>query len=318
MRALSRALERGINTVHSSYEYGTMWAVGRVLEKHPACQDIHHVVKVPLPDFKDRGRFREQKFRRIVHAALRQLRAERIEVVQHLHRATPNTDDKRLPALPDVLEGLFEAFEKLHNEGLVGSLALFPYTTAYADLALQYEHVRAVVGYHNLIELPWAGHLHSLHETGRGFLGIRPFMTGLLTDKRIHPELLRPDDRFRDPRWRPAYERLRLLRSALGDSPSSMTELAVKFCLSSPAVTTVIAGLNTPEQVDEAVEAAGGEALPSTVVKDALSVLIHEGVVHPGPVGSRRDGSTALKPLRKAVAVSRKLARRHLGPRRAN
>ena len=30
-----RALERGVNFIHSSYEYGTRWAVGQVLKNHP-------------------------------------------------------------------------------------------------------------------------------------------------------------------------------------------------------------------------------------------------------------------------------------------
>jgi len=34
-RALERALERGVNFIHSSYEYGTRWAVGKVLKNHP-------------------------------------------------------------------------------------------------------------------------------------------------------------------------------------------------------------------------------------------------------------------------------------------
>lgn len=34
-RALERALERGVNFIHSSYEYGTRWAVGEVFKNHP-------------------------------------------------------------------------------------------------------------------------------------------------------------------------------------------------------------------------------------------------------------------------------------------
>ena len=62
-RALHRALERGVNFIHSSYEYGTRWAVGEVLKDHPGRQDIHHIIKVPVPDFDDGGRFDVAKFR---------------------------------------------------------------------------------------------------------------------------------------------------------------------------------------------------------------------------------------------------------------
>ena len=56
-RALERALERGVNFIHSSYEYRTRWALGRVLKDHPKRHDLHHIIKVPVPDRPDGGRF---------------------------------------------------------------------------------------------------------------------------------------------------------------------------------------------------------------------------------------------------------------------
>ena len=43
-RALERALERGVNFIHSSYEYGTRWAVSDVLATHPRRHELHHVI----------------------------------------------------------------------------------------------------------------------------------------------------------------------------------------------------------------------------------------------------------------------------------
>ncbi len=62
-KALERALERGVNFIHSSYEYGTRWAIGDVLENHPKRHELHHIIKVPIPDFKDGDPFDPVKFR---------------------------------------------------------------------------------------------------------------------------------------------------------------------------------------------------------------------------------------------------------------
>jgi len=49
--ALRRALDAGVNFLHSSYEYGTRWMMGRVLKGHPKRGELHHIIKVPVPDF---------------------------------------------------------------------------------------------------------------------------------------------------------------------------------------------------------------------------------------------------------------------------
>jgi aryl-alcohol dehydrogenase-like predicted oxidoreductase len=76
-RALSRALERGVNFLHSSYEYGTRWAMERVLREHPQRAEIKHIIKVPVPDFKDDA-FSADKFRMRIEEALRELHTDQI------------------------------------------------------------------------------------------------------------------------------------------------------------------------------------------------------------------------------------------------
>ena len=96
-QALERALERGVNFVHSSYEYGTRWSVGKVLAGHPRRHEIHHVIKVPVPDFDDGGSFDAAKFRLRVEEALAELHTDRIAVIQHLQRAKPNATSCESP-----------------------------------------------------------------------------------------------------------------------------------------------------------------------------------------------------------------------------
>ena len=39
-RALARALERGVNFIHSCQGYGTRWALGKVLKDHPKRKEL--------------------------------------------------------------------------------------------------------------------------------------------------------------------------------------------------------------------------------------------------------------------------------------
>jgi len=41
-RALEAAIDRGINVIHSSYEYGTRWLTSKVLADHPKRHDLQY------------------------------------------------------------------------------------------------------------------------------------------------------------------------------------------------------------------------------------------------------------------------------------
>ncbi len=277
-RALERALERGVNFVHSSYEYGTRWAIGAVLKDHPKRQDIHHIIKVPVPDFDDGGRFDAAKFRLRVEEALRDLHAERIAVLQHLQRARPNEDPQRLPDIAAVNEEMLAVFAKLKEEGKVGYLTTFPYSPGFAAQALPTGAFSGMVAYYNLIEMDMAECFPAMEEQGQGFFCIRPFMGGLLTDPRADRDKLPAGDRLLDESWRPAYARLGLLREELGDL-GSLTAFAIKFALSHPIVSSLIVGLNTPEQVDEILDAADGDYPDRKVFDQALAIFRQHGAL---------------------------------------
>ena len=278
-RALERALERGLNFIHSSYEYGTRWAVGQVLKDHPKRHDLHHIIKVPVPDSADNGKFDPSKFRLRVEEALRDLHTDRIDVLQHLQRAKPNDDDLRIPNIPSVQEPMIETFAKLKEEGKVGYLTTFPYTPGFGGEALKTGAFSGMVAYYNLIEMEMAEFFPDLESQEQGFFCIRPFMAGLLTDRRADRSRLPEGDRFQDDRWTPAYERLDLLRSHFGDAVESWTQFAVKFALCHPVVTSLIVGLNSPEQVDQVLDAADGAYPPRRAFDSALEIFRVHGPV---------------------------------------
>lgn len=270
--ALEHAIDRGVNFIHSSYEYNTRWAMSRVLKNHPKRHDLHHIIKVPVPDFDDGGVFDAAKFRLRVEEALRDLHTERIDVLQHLQRARPNDDELRIPNIAATNEAMLDCFAQLKEEGKVGYLTTFPYTPGFGAEALKSGAFSGMVAYYNPIEIEMAQFFPQMEENGQGFFCIRPFMGGLLTDRRADRSQLPADDRFQDSKWDGAYQQLELLQKNLGIEIPSWTDFAIKFSLCHPVVTSLIVGLNSVEQVDGVLNAANGDYPDRAVFDKAFNI----------------------------------------------
>lgn len=278
-RALARAIERGVNFIHSCQGYGTRWAMGKVLKDHPKRKELHHIIKVGVPNFNDGGKFDAAKFRLLVETALQELYADRIAVLQHLQRADPNADELRISHIPAVHEPMMELFGRLREEGKIGYLTTFPYTPGFASAALKTGDFSGMVAYYNPIEMEMAEYFPAMQEKGQGFFCIRPFMAGLLTDRRAERQQLPAGDRMLEGTWDSAYERLEILKSAFGDDAGTWTRFATKFALIHPIVTSLIVGLNTPAQVDEVLDAADGAYPDQKVFDKALEIFRRHGMV---------------------------------------
>lgn len=253
--AMRAALDAGVNFLHSSYEYDTRWMMERVLRNHPKRHDVHHVIKVPVPDFKDGGRFDAAKFRRRVEEALKDLHAERIAVLQWMWRSEPNEDKLRLPMLPAILDDVWETFGKMKAEGKVGHLMTFPYTVPCAKAAMETGRFAGIIAYYNPIEMEMAELFPDLDLRDMGFLSIRPLYEGILTDGR-DPARMAADDRFADAEYaRDLAKRARIAEAFAAEIGDSMTGFAIRFALASPLVASVIVGLNSPAQTEGIVAA---------------------------------------------------------------
>lgn len=274
-RALSRAIERGVDFLHSSYEYGTRWAMGEVLKSHPKRAELKHIIKVPVPDFKDVA-FSGDKFRERIEEALRELHTDQIHVVQWLLRADPNDDVQRIPRINECLDATLEIFNTLREEGKVGYLAPFPYTPGFARATLETGKMEGLVAYYNLLEMEMYPLFDSLEQQGYGFIYIRPFLEGLLTDERIDREKTQPGDRARDSGWNSRYALLDKARTALDEQPASWTDFALQFCLADPRVTSLVVGLNTEEQVDQVCDAVEQIKIAPDVPQQVYEVIKSE------------------------------------------
>ncbi len=270
--ALRAALDGGVNFIHSSYEYGTRWMLERVLRDHPRASELHHVIKVPVPDFDDAGRFDEAKFRQRIEEALRDLHTERIDVLQWMWRSRPNCDELRVPMLRHILDEVTAAFEKMKDEGKAGYIMTFPYTVGSAQAAIDTGRFAGLIAYYNLVEMEMAGLFEQLKARSMGFLAIRPLYQGILTDER-DPDRLAEDDRFRDERFARDFEkRAKIVDAFGGEIGASMTRFAVRFTLADPLVASVIVGINTPAQAEGMLAAADEPDLSPELVDRAYAL----------------------------------------------
>lgn len=260
-RALEAALASGVNFLHSSYEYGTRWMMTDVLRNHPKRHDIHHVIKVPVPDWDDDSTFSEAKFRKRVEDALKELATERIAVLQWMWRTRPHDDAHALPVLAKVADDLTAAFERLRDEGKAGTLMTMPYTVPTARAALDTGRFAGLVSFLNPIEMELAEFFPELERNGQGFVCIRPLYQGVLTDRRSGWDEV-PEGHYLD-RLRTdnpdAFDQRSAIADAFADEiDGSMTRFALRFPLFSPVVASMVTGLNSVAQVEEAVAALDG------------------------------------------------------------
>ena len=261
-RALEEAVEAGINFFHSSYEYGTRWLTGKVLGAHPKRHELHHIIKVNVPDWGE-PKFDRAVFRKQVEDALRELNVDRIAVVQHLHRGElpkelgycAEGEPQRLAEFDEVTDSLIQEFEKLQDAGKVGFLTTFPYTLGYAQRAVASKKFSGVVAYFNALETEMLDVFPEMEKAGMGYIGIRPFAAGLLTDRRIDREALAPEDRMKGSQWDRLYDQLEELRKELKQEPASWTRFAIQFSLAHPVIASTVVGINSPNQLHSVLEA---------------------------------------------------------------
>ena len=112
-----------------------------------------------------------------------------------------------------------------------------------------------------------------------------PFEEGLLTGK------LTPGYQFAEGDWRAewltpdrlaeAAPRVEALRAFLAPDRPDLPRLALKFCLSNPAVTTVIPGMRSPHHAEDNVSASDGKLLDATTLDSLRAHAFVHGWSYP-------------------------------------
>jgi len=275
--ALARAHHLGVNLIDTALVYGNGHSerlVGTFLRAHRAGKDLFVATKVPgkamqwparpdakLADFYPAGWITE-----CCETSLRNLGVDRIDLLQLHVWADAWADD----------DGWYEELVRLRDAGKIRAigLSLNSHDGQSGVRVVESGRIDAVQVVYNIFDQSPEDTLFPACQKHQvGILARVPFDESSLTGK------LRTDTEFPAGDFRRQYfggdllaqtvRRVEALRPTVEAGAASLARGALRFCLSHPAVSTVIPGIRSMRQADENCAASDDGPLPATVL-DAL------------------------------------------------
>jgi len=264
LAVIDAALDAGVTLIDTAdiYAQGTSEEfIGRALEGRRDRALIATKFGKPIDERPEERRASPDYIQWAVESSLRRLRTDVIDVYQ-LHEPDPVTPiEETLGTLNDLV-----------HEGKVRWIGSSNFSAEQVDAA---EEVARGAGFHrfvsvqnqySLVERDAEDEVLPTCETLRiGFLPYFPLASGLLTGKYRRGEQA-TEGRLAG-REIPAerWDRVEALQRFAGARGISLLDVAVGGLLAMPAVTSVIAGATTPEQVRANVAAGDWEPTPEDV-----------------------------------------------------
>ena len=273
LRALNRAVDLGLNFIDTALAYGEGHSerlVGKIVAERD--ENIYVATKVPpkngiwpAPD----GVPVEEVFpgdyvRDCTEQSLSNLGLDAIDVQQfHVWQ-----DDW-------VGQGdWLETVEDLKEEGKIRffGVSINDHQASNAVRLIETGVVDTVQVIYNVFDQsPEDELLPSCQEHGVGVIVRVPFDEGALTG-RITPDTTFDEGDFRNHYFRgerkqEVYDRVRAIISELGASEDEMAEIALRYILSHPAVSTVIPGMRSVRNVERNMAVGDGKGLPEDQVE---------------------------------------------------
>jgi L-galactose dehydrogenase/L-glyceraldehyde 3-phosphate reductase len=286
-RAVARAVDAGINYFDTAAQYGNGESeknLGRVLKTLKPNVLVGTKVRVPMAE---RGRI-GAAIAEALEASLGRLGREQVDLFQ-LHNTI--TDDGKEPSLSaeTVLNEVVPALERLRDQGKTRFYGI----TAIGDASAMHKVVgarmldTAQVPY-NLLNPSPVSAIHSrfpahdyrqlmlaARDAGMGVIGIRVLAGGALSgDLARHPLAMPSVDpigtaaSYADDTARAR----RLLPLVTEGHVGSLIEAAIRFAISSDAMSTVLVGYSTMAQLEEAITHANKGRL-SQAALDRVAAL---------------------------------------------
>ena len=287
-RAVARALEAGVNYFDTAVQYGDGESeknLGRALQKlKPANAIVGTKVRLPFADF---GRIGDA-VAKSVDGSLNRLCLERVDIL-HLHNAITVMGGGEALSVRQVLDEVAPAFERLREQGKTRLLGI----TAVGDTAALHQVIDARVFdsaqvVYNMLN-PSAATLlpanYPAQDYGRlfdhtqaagvGVVGIRVLAGGALSGSaERHPIASPPPAPIGSATsYDMDLERARRLQPLVKEGfAESLTEAATRFAMSHPAMGTILVGMATPQQFEQALAAVQKGPLPQAAL-DRLESL---------------------------------------------
>jgi len=287
-RTIARAIDAGVNYFDTAVQYGNGESernLGRVLQRlKPANVTVGTKVRLPSSDFGGIA----DAVAKSLEGSLARLRLDRVDIF-HLHNAITGTGGGEALSVRQVLGDVVPAFERLRQQGKTRFLGL----TAIGDTAALHQVIdarafdSAQVVYNMLnpsvaAGLPanypaqdYARLFDHTRAAGVGVVGIRVLAGGALSGSTVrHPIASPPPDPIGSAmRYDADVARGRRLTALVKEGfATSLTEAATRFALSHPTMGTILVGMATPQQFEDALAAVQKGPLPPAAL-DRLSEL---------------------------------------------
>ncbi len=287
-RTIARAIASGVNYFDTAVLYGNGVSetnLGRVLQKlKPASVVVATKVRVPQGET---GRIADVVTASL-EGSLARLRLDRVDIL-HLHNPITGAGGGSALSVAEVLEGVVPAFDRLRRQGKIGFLGISAVgDTAALQRVIDSRAFDSAQVVYNMLNPSAAGPLpanYPAQDYGRlfdhaaaagvGVVGIRVLAGGALSGSaERHPIAgAAPDPIGSAMRYDADVDRARRLMPLVAEGfAAGLTEAAVRFALSQPAMGTLLVGMATPQQFEDALAAVEKGPLPQ-VALDRLSAL---------------------------------------------
>ena len=287
-RAIARAIAAGVNYFDTAVQYGNGESeknLGRVLQRlKPGNVAVGTKVRLPSADFGGIA----DAVAKSLEASLARLRLDRVDIF-HLHNAITATGGGEALSVRQVLGDVVPAFERLRQQGKTRFLGL----TAIGDTAALHQVIDARVFdsaqvVYNMLNPSAAAALpanYPAQDYGRlfdrtraagvGVVGIRVLAGGALSGSaERHPIASPPPEPIGSAMSYDAdiVRARRLMPLVKEGFAASLPEAATRFALSHPAMGTILVGMATPQQFEDALAAVQKGPLPPAAL-ERLSAL---------------------------------------------
>jgi len=288
-RAVGRALEAGITYFDTAPSYGDGRSeenLGRALRELGAWDRVVVGTKVNLePGDLDHP---EAAIRRSLEASLRRLGRDSVDLFQ-LHNRVAQAAEGRALAVADVVGDVAAGLERMVADGLAGHVGFTglgePDALRQAVLSGRLETVQS---YFNVLNpsagfagragsgQDFAGLIDAAASAGLGVIAIRVLAAGaVLGQPERHPNAGDPGaalaggaDYTRD------LERARALEPIVNElGLEGPLELALRFVLAKPGVSTALVGYSNMEHLESAIRWAERGPLPDDAIRRAIEAV---------------------------------------------
>jgi aryl-alcohol dehydrogenase-like predicted oxidoreductase len=273
IRCIDRALALGVNFIDTAAVYGDGHSE-RLIGQSVAGRREKVAIASKIPPKIGRQAIETDSIHDVFPASwviestersLKNLKIDCLDV-QQLHSWTPAFLNQR-----EWLDG----FQKLKKQGKIRFFGVSandwdPYGAA--DLARSGLIDSVQVIYNIFEQRPAEKLLPAALEANVGIIARVPFEEGLLTGN-FGPEVKMDENDWRSkwmtpPRRREAAGRVDALKKFLKPDRPTLAALALKFCLSHPAISTVIPGMRKLPHVDSNVAVSDGKLIPPEELRE--------------------------------------------------